>query len=832
MSLARAAGGGAAARRRRAAAGRGGRPRTCSRSRRRTRGPGRSRCAPAAPATSRPRPSPRRAATSSSPGSCAARSTSSPRDDLGWLLGLTHHLTERASLRRREQLGVDAVGRRASCCARSRTGRSTARASTAALEAAGVRADGQRMPHLLAAGGGARRLVLGARRPLPAHGPARAPATATRRSPRSPAATCAATARRTPATSPPGRGSRSATPAPASPRSPDEIEDAGDGLLALGDAAGAGGAAPARPAPRLRSRTCSAGATAASPSRPSTPAPSIRAAASSARRWSPTAASSAPGAATAAGSCSSPSRRSRAASAAPSRRWRSSVPAMGADPQPLWALVPPAHRARYLRRAARAVLDDLEGLAALLAEESGQPRTEATLAELLPSVGGLHGLADDGPKALADRRLGKVPALRAGRRSTLVQAPLGTVGIVVRDGSAWAGPLLEAAAALLAGNAVRLEPAAPRAAVRLQRAFARAGLPDGLLGARRDRRARARRRARPAAREGHDAAARGRAARPGGHGRAVGRVRRRRAAAGRGRPGDRAARPGARARRRGRGRRAAAPRGRPARSRDGGRPARERGGRRAGGGARRGGRARRRDAAVRRAGRGRSAPTGAFYAPVVLRGVPPGAALLASPSRARCSPSSRRPTRPRPIALAAGAAAAPTARPAGPPARSRSGPATRGPGERVARALGAPIAWINEHGVASPAAPVRLARYVQPRQLASQPTRLRSARWLPYDPALVRAATATAQLVHGREADRWPALQGQRAAARAHRRPARPRGAGPLGRRRRDHPQLLRAAAAAARASCTPRRRAARGAAPDPTRTRTGAGSTPGGARP
>ena len=36
-----------------------------------------------------------------------------------------------------------------------------------------------------------------------------------------------------------------------------------------------------------------------------------------------------------------------------------------------------------------------------------------------------------------------MPALRAGRRSTLVQAPLGVVGIVVRDGIAWAGPLLE-----------------------------------------------------------------------------------------------------------------------------------------------------------------------------------------------------------------------------------------------------------------------------------------------------------------------------------------------------------------------------------------------------
>ena len=88
-----------------------------------------------------------------------------------------------------------------------------------------------------------------------------------------------------------------------------------------------------------------------------------------------------------------------------------------------------ARRARRPRRPARG---------------RGRPAAgrEAMLAELLPSVGGLHGLAGDGPRALADRRLGPVPALRAGRRSTLVQAPLGVVGVHVRDGSPWAGPLL------------------------------------------------------------------------------------------------------------------------------------------------------------------------------------------------------------------------------------------------------------------------------------------------------------------------------------------------------------------------------------------------------
>jgi hypothetical protein len=73
--------------------------------------------------------------------------------------------------------------------------------------------------------------------------------------------------------------------------------------------------------------------------------------------------------------------------------------------------------------------------------------------------------------------------------------------------------------------------------------------------------------------------------------------------------------------------------------------------------------------------------------------------------------------------------------------------------------LGAEVAWVNEHGYAIPAAAVRLAHHVDGRRLASQPTRLRSARWLPYDPALVRASTASARLVHGRESERLSVLR-------------------------------------------------------------------------
>jgi aldehyde dehydrogenase (NAD+) len=419
--------------------------------------------------------------------------------------------------------------------------------------------------------------------------------------------------------------------------------------------------------------------------------------------------------------------------------------------QPLWALVAPRDRARYLRRAAMAVLDELDALADLLAADAGQPRSEAMLAELLPSVGGLHGLANDGPGALADQRLGPVPALRGGRRSTLVRAPLGVVGVHVRDGSAWAGPLLEVAAALLAGNAVLLVPAVPRAAVRMQNAFVRAGLPDELFQLAGDDEldgelARVVTLDPPAAKGTMlvlDGAPLDRVV-SGAVWAAFAGGGRRHAAVGR----AIAVRPQALAL--AAGIEAAARR---LRVGDPRRPDTEVGPLTS---------AEDRDrvealvAAAEAAGATRMCGgpidvrgvDGAFYSPAVLRAVPPDAALLHEPVPGPVLAVVEAESEEEATALAGGTTGTLSV---------WTGDVAYG--ERVARALGAEIAWINEHGVASPAAPVRLATYIDPRQLASQPTRLRSARWLPYDPALLRAATASARLLHGRESERWATLR-------------------------------------------------------------------------
>lgn len=380
--------------------------------------------------------------------------------------------------------------------------------------------------------------------------------------------------------------------------------------------------------------------------------------------------------------------------------------ARAADPQDPWSLVPAPARGRYLRRVAMAVLDEVEDLAGMLARETGLPRTDALLAELLPSVGGLHGLADDGPKTLREQRLGRIPALRAGRRSVLVPAPLGIVGIRGSTSSPWAEPTLEVAASLLAGNGVLLAPAFEEVALRLVSAFERAGIPEGLIGV-----------------VDHDADLESVCA----------TVVAAEAIKGEGTmlvlddaPLDRTV-SGALW------------------------------------------------AAFAAGGRGPFAVNRAVVVPSVypdfLRRMQSAAAALrvgdpADPgTEVAVAPVIRRAERD------AAAGEGPVlsiieARSEDHAIRLARGGGTvsvwagdRAHGERVARSLGVELAWVNDHGYTSPAAPVRLARHVEARQIASQPTRLRSARWLPYDPALVRASTATARLMYGRESERLETLR-------------------------------------------------------------------------
>jgi succinate-semialdehyde dehydrogenase/glutarate-semialdehyde dehydrogenase len=154
-----------------------------------------------------------------------------------------------------------------------------------------------------------------------------------------------------------------------------------------------------------------------------------------------------------------------------------------AQVQPFWAQLPPSERARYMRRAAQAILDEIDEIRDLIAREQGKPRTEAYLMEIVPTIDALHWIADNGPKLLADEPIATPQPFFKTKRPAFVYEPLGVVAVIAPWNYPWTIPFTEVAMALMAGNGVVLKPASLTCLIgqRIQRVFERAGLPEGLL---------------------------------------------------------------------------------------------------------------------------------------------------------------------------------------------------------------------------------------------------------------------------------------------------------------------------------------------------------------
>jgi acyl-CoA reductase-like NAD-dependent aldehyde dehydrogenase len=153
-----------------------------------------------------------------------------------------------------------------------------------------------------------------------------------------------------------------------------------------------------------------------------------------------------------------------------------------ASVQPFWAQLPLGDRARYMRRAGQAIIDQLDELAELLTREQGKPRNESYVMELLPTIDSLRWLADAGPGILEDERI-PLPIFMKQKRARFTYDPLGVVGVIAPWNYPWSIPFGEVAIALMAGNGVVLKPASltPLIGQRIQEVFERAGLPEGLV---------------------------------------------------------------------------------------------------------------------------------------------------------------------------------------------------------------------------------------------------------------------------------------------------------------------------------------------------------------
>ncbi len=151
--------------------------------------------------------------------------------------------------------------------------------------------------------------------------------------------------------------------------------------------------------------------------------------------------------------------------------------------QPAWAELTLASRAEYMRRAADALLDEIDDMAELLAMEQGKAINEAYTMELLPTVDALHWCADAGPEILADEKIRYPQKFFVTKRSKFRYEPIGVVGVIAPWNYPWSIPFGEVAIALMAGNGVVLKPASltPLLGEEIRRVFDKAGFPEGLV---------------------------------------------------------------------------------------------------------------------------------------------------------------------------------------------------------------------------------------------------------------------------------------------------------------------------------------------------------------
>ncbi len=154
-----------------------------------------------------------------------------------------------------------------------------------------------------------------------------------------------------------------------------------------------------------------------------------------------------------------------------------------AEVQPFWAQLSLDDRARYMRRAADVLLDEIDELAELLTREQGKPRVESYTMELLPTVDALNWIADAGPDILADEQIPFPQAFLKTKRAKFVYEPIGVVGVIAPWNYPWSIPFGEVAIALMAGNGVVLKPASltPLIGERIRMIFEKAGFPEGLV---------------------------------------------------------------------------------------------------------------------------------------------------------------------------------------------------------------------------------------------------------------------------------------------------------------------------------------------------------------
>lgn len=151
--------------------------------------------------------------------------------------------------------------------------------------------------------------------------------------------------------------------------------------------------------------------------------------------------------------------------------------------QKQWAGTPVAERVKVLRSFQGALFRKKSEVAALISDESGKPRVEALLTEVVVTLDAVNFYAREAPGFLRPQHVPHANPMMKTKRGWLVREPHGVVGIISPWNYPFSIPASEVMAALATGNAVVLKPSefTPLTALKLKALLEEAGLPEGLL---------------------------------------------------------------------------------------------------------------------------------------------------------------------------------------------------------------------------------------------------------------------------------------------------------------------------------------------------------------
>ncbi|WP_310358217.1 aldehyde dehydrogenase family protein [Neobacillus drentensis] len=147
-----------------------------------------------------------------------------------------------------------------------------------------------------------------------------------------------------------------------------------------------------------------------------------------------------------------------------------------------WSNLTFSDRASYLLRLKEIIVEQMEEIAKIIAEDSGKVVTEALVADIMPTLDAIDHIVKHGKKHLRRQKV-RTPLLLIGKKSFIEYMPRGVVLII----SPWNYPMQLAMvpmiSALAAGNTVILKPSevTPLVGKCIEELFEKAGLPEGVV---------------------------------------------------------------------------------------------------------------------------------------------------------------------------------------------------------------------------------------------------------------------------------------------------------------------------------------------------------------